>query len=371
MMNQMNMNMSQMGMNDTLMTNFAMDNTAMKIKAIIEPYEKKIIELEKTIRQKDFEILVLKEKLNTYKQSQMNNNNPMGMNMGNQMGNQMINQMGNQMVNQMGMNMGNQMGMNMDNQMGMNIGNQMGMNMNNNQMGMNIGNDMNMNMMNQNIMNPMMNRMLTNDQFNWISLYEPNFNNHNLILNNENNSTNLINVIFVYKGKKYNEVCNFNDKTQIVVQKFCDKMGININNYKYIYCAKNLDLSLTVAEAGMSDMSTIYLIDFKGVHSNINKEQDEKKELDIENEHEQKINITFLTSKGGRKNLPVNTNISIEDLIKNYLKSICRENLIGDNKNIAYIHNASLINIKDKTKIKDFFKNDIIFSFMISLKNYY
>ena len=62
-MNQMNMNMNQTGMNNTLMTNFAMDDTAMKIKAIIAPYETKIIELEKKIREKDFEILVLKEKL--------------------------------------------------------------------------------------------------------------------------------------------------------------------------------------------------------------------------------------------------------------------------------------------------------------------
>ena len=123
MMGNMNMNMNQAGMSSTLMTNFAMDDTAMKIKAIIDPYEKKIIDLEKIIRQKDFEILVLKEKLNNYKNSQMNNNN-----------------------NQMGMGMNdNQMGMGMNNNpmgMGMNMGNQMGINM---------GNDMNM--MNQNMMN--------------------------------------------------------------------------------------------------------------------------------------------------------------------------------------------------------------------------
>ena len=98
-MNQMNMNMNQIGMNNTLMTNFAMDDTAMKIKAIIDPYETKIIELEKKIREKDFEILVLKEKLRTYKNSSMNMNNPMSMDN----------------KNQMGMNMGNQMEMNMNN----------------------------------------------------------------------------------------------------------------------------------------------------------------------------------------------------------------------------------------------------------------
>ena len=85
-MNPMMGNINPMGMNNQLMTNFAMDDTAMKIKAIIDPYEKKIIDLEKIIRQKDFEILVLKEKLNNYKNFQMNiNNNQMGMNNNNQM----------------------------------------------------------------------------------------------------------------------------------------------------------------------------------------------------------------------------------------------------------------------------------------------
>ena len=42
-MNQMmgNMNMNQEGMSSTSLTNFAMDNTAMKIKAIIDLMKKK------------------------------------------------------------------------------------------------------------------------------------------------------------------------------------------------------------------------------------------------------------------------------------------------------------------------------------------
>ncbi len=52
MMGNMNLNMNPMGMNNQLMTNFAMDETAMKIKAIISPYEQKIRELEEKIKQK-------------------------------------------------------------------------------------------------------------------------------------------------------------------------------------------------------------------------------------------------------------------------------------------------------------------------------
>ena len=73
-MNQTGMNpiqMNQMGMNPMEMNNFPnqinqmdMDNTTMNIKNIVYPYEKKIKELEEIIRQKDFEITVLKQKLN-------------------------------------------------------------------------------------------------------------------------------------------------------------------------------------------------------------------------------------------------------------------------------------------------------------------
>ena len=38
-MNQMMGNMNPMEMNNQLMTNFAIDDTALKLKAIIEPYE--------------------------------------------------------------------------------------------------------------------------------------------------------------------------------------------------------------------------------------------------------------------------------------------------------------------------------------------
>jgi len=79
-------NMNQNGMNNQLMTNFVMDETASRIKTIIEPYLKQINELQNIIQQKNFEISVLTEKLNSYKRNpinfmkynnNMNNNNNM------------------------------------------------------------------------------------------------------------------------------------------------------------------------------------------------------------------------------------------------------------------------------------------------------
>ena len=90
-MNQMMMNpmmMNQMGMNQiginyqqNQFNQINMDNTTLEVKNIVQPYEKKIKELEEIIRQKDLEIAVLKQKLN--KKSSNNNFmniNPMMMN---------------------------------------------------------------------------------------------------------------------------------------------------------------------------------------------------------------------------------------------------------------------------------------------------
>ena len=75
------MGMNQIGMNNQ--QNFMNDETAQNIKNIIEPYENKIRELEEIIKQKDFEIIVLKQKLNNNNMTNNNfmNINPMMMNM--------------------------------------------------------------------------------------------------------------------------------------------------------------------------------------------------------------------------------------------------------------------------------------------------
>ena len=58
-----------------------MDNTTLNIKNIVQPYENKIKELQEIIRQKDFEITVLKQKLNNNSsKNNFMNENPMIMN---------------------------------------------------------------------------------------------------------------------------------------------------------------------------------------------------------------------------------------------------------------------------------------------------
>ena len=85
--NMNNFGMNPMGMNPLLMNNMnnigmniqpnLMDNTALNIKSIIQPYENKIRVLEEIIKQKDFEIIVLKQKLNNIQNNNMNMMNHM------------------------------------------------------------------------------------------------------------------------------------------------------------------------------------------------------------------------------------------------------------------------------------------------------
>ena len=81
MINNMMFNFNQKGMNNPIMgmynqqnqmNGMMMDKTAQNLKNIIQPYENRIRELEEIIKQKDFEILVLKQKLNN---NNLNNNN--------------------------------------------------------------------------------------------------------------------------------------------------------------------------------------------------------------------------------------------------------------------------------------------------------
>ena len=86
----MGMSNQMMGMNNPMMgmNNQMNDDITTRIKTIVEPYEKKIKELEEQIRKKDFEIAVLKEKCYQAEKNNLNNNFqginpfqiPMGMN---------------------------------------------------------------------------------------------------------------------------------------------------------------------------------------------------------------------------------------------------------------------------------------------------
>ena len=345
MMNNMNSilrNMNdQIGMNNHLMTNFVMDDVAQRIKTYIEPYEKRIIELEKIIRQKDFEIILLKEKINKYEKSIMTNNNMnMGMNMN----------MNNNMNNGIGMNNNMNIGMNINN----NINNNMNMGMNNN---MNLGANINNNIFNNNMNIGVMNMNLPfNMDNNWMSNYDGM---NNIV--NKNSESDVITLTFAFSNSEIISIpCSYESRISEVIDKFALKAGINSNdlkNLKFIYNAKQLAKNLTVAEAGLTNLSRIFVIETKPINFK-RKISNNFSEFEPKDEGKREIIVTFNTTQGTKTQISINYDESIGMLLKRYLKRVDRPDLIEDKSNkICFLFNAIQLKLNDKTKVGDFFKN--------------
>ena len=265
-MNPMMGNINPMGMNNQLMTNFAMDDTALKIKAIIEPYEKKITELEQIIKQKDFQIVVLNQKLNEYKKSQINMNNNMNMNMMDPM------------------------------------------------------------MMNNNMINPMMmNNNIINNNGNWKDFYN-NFENNNMNMfipdmnnNNINNPIPKMNIFIKYKEKEYNEPFNIDENTGKFFRRFCRKLGIKFKNCKFIMNQKSIPPTLTFAESGVENNSHISIIEVKSNKNSGDSESEDDEQCECEGI---KKNIIFQNTRGLIINIHISPNHSLLTLLKKYLARI-------------------------------------------------
>jgi len=299
-MNPMMGNINPMGMNNQLMTNFAMDDTALKIKAIIEPYEKKITELEQIIKQKDFQIVVLNQKLNEYKKSQINMNNNMNMNMMDPM------------------------------------------------------------MMNNNMINPMMmNNNIINNNDNWKDFYN-NFENNNMNMfipdmnnNNINNPIPKMNIFIKYKEKEYNEPFNIDENTGKFFRRFCRKLGIKFKNCKFIMNQKSIPPTLTFAESGVENNSHISIIEVKSNKNSGDSESEDDEQCECDGI---KQNVMFYaTTTGLSINIIISPNHSLLTLLKKYLARIGITIESAKNR-LLFTFESYKINFDKKTKIKDFFK---------------
>ena len=140
--------------------------------------------------------------------------------------------------------------------------------MNNNMM----GNDMNNNMMNSNnMMNNNINNMMNNFN-NMNNLINNNINNINPMMSNINMNMNqyqnipkIINVFFRETGNDSNKIpiminVKEDEKIQDIIQKYREKSSNYDINLKFIFNAKELNLSLTVAEAGITNNANIFVV---------------------------------------------------------------------------------------------------------------
>ena len=223
------------------------------------------------------------------------NNNGMNMDMNNM--NNMNMNMNNMNMNMNNMNMGNMGNMNNGMNMGMNNMNNMNMDMNNMNnmnamnngmnMNMNMNNMNNMNMMNCMQMNPMMNfNMMGNNMQgqNMASMAQSMMNNFSnfqppIVQDNQaqnNNNSNSINVKFRAGGLQRQTQqdgsdpgiviqCTLDEKLSVIVDRYKNKSLDDITDKKFVYNAKNLNLTLTAAEAGLINNSIIFVLNTKNV----------------------------------------------------------------------------------------------------------
>ena len=295
----MNMGINPMGMNNQLMTNMSMDNTALKLKAIIDPYEKKITELEQKLKDKDFQILLLNEKLEQYKNKEMLTNSQINMNNN------------------------------------INMINQNPMMMNNNVNWMDIYNNFGNNNMNIDLAN--MNNL------------------------NNNNALPKWNISFKYNEQEYKERCNPDDNTERTFKRFCKKIGIKFKNCKFDFGGKNVHPRLTFAQAGIGDNSTILIIKNNSINDLDDAEKESDSEDFCEDFCQcqcegYKMNITFTTTRGSTKNIVISLEHSIDTLLKKYLFLVGKPEIyMQKSERISFFYNGSVLKFGSKTKIKDFF----------------
>ena len=302
-MNMMDMN-NQMGMNinnPMWMNNQMNSDFATRIKNILEPYEKKIKDLEEQLRQKNFEIVVLKEKLLQAEKKVNTINMPIGM--------------GNPMGMQMGMGMGGPMGM------------QMGMG---NPMEMQIGMGMAPPLMNMNNIDPDVITIIFR------------------IANGEN-----------HKNQPLTQKCFIDDEFGFVQKKVLKKLNVT-GEIRFIFNVKKINPTLAVSELGITNNSNVFIVSCVGIGSSNHNHNRFKISLkEKEDMFSPKKNVMFICTKGLKTLMILEENISIGLAIKKYLMRVGIEELINDSDNkIAFIYSGKRYKINDNIKLKDLFENN-------------
>ena len=354
--NQMNMNAyNQSKLTDSMyMTGIFMDENALRIKNIIKPYEEKIKQLEEILRKKEFEIIILKDKLKTYKKNMMNkmNNNIMNPinnnNLMNSMDNNMMNSMNNNMMNPMNNNMMNPIYNNMMNPMNNNMMNPMDNNM--------------MNPFDNNMMNPLMGKNMINQMMEKMMINPININENNNIIN----SNNKISIHFRFKVNEKTEIitikCSYKEKFMDVINKIKPKIKHKIKNFKnikFIYNAKSVHPNLTLCEAGIIDNANIFIVTTRGVNGPTEENQENNESSDSNSQSEEQddssniINVNFNSDYGTNIVMNFKDNITIEEALKFYLE---RFDLNNDEQYLIFICNGSLIKVDDKRLLKEYFR---------------
>ena len=189
-------------------------------------------------------------------------------------------------------------------------------------------------------------------------------NNQSMIMNNPNNMiNNLNNMINNPNNMMINNPNNIINNPNNMMINNPNNMINNNNNYPMNMGMPNM------MNMGMNNMMGLPIGSGMGIMFNNMNDEDEEwlkgfkmADEEVNNYNDTgpgpKKNVIFQTTKRDCHILVVNYGVTIDELLKRYLKRIGRPELIGDKSNkIRFLYNTEELKFGDKTTIEKCFKN--------------
>ena len=183
--------------------------------------------------------------------------------------------------------------------------------------------------------------------------------------NNEKKDYDIISVIFRFSGETgANEPillrCFIDDEFGFIQKKVLKKLNVS-GTIKFIFNGKNVNPNLTIAELGIENNASVFMVNTKDSKISLKKEPLKNSENGL------KCNVAFKTTQGTVHNLQFDPDITIGSAITKYLLRVGRDDLINisDNK-IIFLFNAKRYTTKDTISLKNLFKGNTQASIVVN-----
>ena len=217
-------------------------------------------------------------------------------------------------------------------------------NLNQNMMNFNNINNNNLNSNINNINNIRNQNMINNNNFN-----------SNIMMNSNNNNLNQ-NILLNFNNNNFNQnpIMNNNNlnNNQFIhpINKFNNNITMNNNNFPILNFGNNINNNNFQMNNIMVNDEEEWMKGFRmGVEEVVNSSSENKKE---------KMNVKFNTTKGYTRLMIVEKGTTIDQLLRKFLETEHKRELINDDKKLCFFYNGSKMKFGDNTKVEKLFKNN-------------
>jgi hypothetical protein len=215
-------------------------------------------------------------------------------------------------------------------------------NLNQNMMNFNNINNNNLNSNINNINNIRNQNMINNNNFN-----------SNIMMNSNNNNLNQ-NILLNFNNNNFNQnpIMNNNNlnNNQFIhpINKFNNNITMNNNNFPILNFGNNINNNNFQMNNIMVNDEEEWMKGFRmGVEEVVNSSSENKKE---------KMNVKFNTTQGYTRLMIVEKGTTIDQLLRKFLETENKRELINDDKKLCFLYNGSKMKFGDNTKVEKLFK---------------